>query len=130
MRWLWLAIFVIGCGNNGTSSADAAMSGPDARPAADAPPPDAAATADASGLGRLCVTTADGGAGSCPSGIVCCSTGGTTICRLPADCPAGPGYKTCGHGGDCQGAICCLVGSMQFCTKPSVCTDYGGTQVP
>ena len=132
MRWFCIALLAIGCGNNGTS--DAAVAVADARPAADAPLPDAAppdaGLPDASALGRLCVTTADGGAGSCPSGIVCCSAGGTTVCREPADCPEGPGYKMCTGASDCQGSICCRVSTMQFCTKPSACSSYGGTEVP
>ena len=126
MRWLWIAFLAIGCGESGTSDAAVAA---DARSGADAPPPDAGMP-DASALGRLCVTTADGGAGSCPAGIVCCSAGGTTVCREPADCPAGPGYKMCDHTPDCQGSICCRVSTMQFCTKTSACSSYGGTEIP
>jgi hypothetical protein len=127
MRRLCLALLALGCGDDRPPGADAAAA--DARLAADAPPPDAG-LADAGALGRLCATTADGGVGSCPPDLVCCSAGGTTICREPADCPAGPGYRSCEHGPDCQGSIRCLLGSMQFCTKPSACASYGGTEVP
>lgn len=132
MRWLWIAIFAVGCGNGSTPGPDGAPpAGADARAAADAPPPDAGTgTADATPLGQLCVTTAaDGGPGSCPAGTLCCSAG-TTICRLPEDCPAGPGYKSCEHSPECQGSICCRLSSMQFCTKSNVCSSYGGVEVP
>lgn len=85
---------------------------------------------DASSLGRLCATSApDGGPGSCPEGI-CCTAGGTTICTLASDCPAGPGYKSCSATSECQGQVCCSLPQMQFCTKTSACNAYGGTILP
>ena len=137
------ALFVLvscalGCGSDGNGSVDAAPTIVDAALAADAPrAADAApvvdapaAQPDAPALGRLCATTAvDGGPGSCPEGV-CCSAGGSTICTLESDCPAGPGYKACNATSECQGSICCRLPSMQFCTKASACTAYNGMILP
>ena len=134
-----LLVAVLGCGSDGTSGTpdapllthDGGLT--DAAPTtADAAPPTVdATTADVpSSLGKLCATTAiDGGPGSCTGGV-CCNAGGNTICTLPSDCPAGPGYKSCTASNQCQGSICCQLPSMTFCTKNNVCSAYGGTVLP
>src|SRR5262245_3177804 len=57
--------------------------------------PDAAATIDAmvgtQGPGQFCDTLPQGGP-YCTADLMCCSD---HVCRLPSDCPGGPGYLPC-----------------------------------
>lgn len=131
-----LLLVVVGCGSDDDQPRfDAPVAPVDgATPTADAPPApivDAGSPDVPSSLGKLCVTMAiDGGPGSCTGDAICCSAGGTTVCRVPSDCPTGPGYKSCTASSECQGSICCQLSTMTFCTKNNVCGAYGGTVLP